>query len=294
MNRLGRAERAKILSLLCEGVGINAACRISGASKMTVLKLLADAGEACAGYHDTHVRGLNSKRVECDEIWSFVYAKEKNVSRALSAPDNAGDVWTWTAIDADSKLMISYLVANRDADSAWAFAADLKSRLDTNVQLTTDGLRLYIEAVSETFGSQADYAQLVKMYGKAGEVTQSRYSPAQCTGISKKVISGDPDMSKVSTSYVERSNLTIRMQNRRFTRLTNGFSKKIENHLHAFSLFVMHYNFCKVHKTLRVTPAMESGLTDHIWSHEEIIDLLADRDTPKKRGPYKKKGLLAI
>lgn len=293
MNRLNKTERARILSLLCEGMGINAVCRVSGASKMTVLKLLADVGDACAEFHDNRVRGISTKQVECDEIWSFVYAKEKNVSRAMAAPHNAGDAWTWTALDADTKLMISYLVANRDADSALAFTTDLRARLDGSVQLTTDGLKLYIEAVTETFGSQVDYAQLVKMYGNVGEYTQSKYSPAQCTGISKKVVTGNPDMGKVSTSYVERSNLTIRMQNRRFTRLTNGFSKKIENHVHAFALFVMHYNFCKVHKTLRVTPAMEAGLTDHIWTHEEIIDLLADRETPKKRGPYKKKEFIS-
>ncbi|CAJ0783350.1 IS1 family transposase [Ralstonia chuxiongensis] len=295
MNRLDNAARAKILALLCEGMGINAACRISGASKMTVLKLLADAGEACAKFHDETVRGLKCKRVECDEVWSFVYCKEKNVSRAKTAPQEAGDAWTWTALDVDTKLMVSYLVANRDAASAQAFTDDLCARIDDSVcpQVTTDGLKLYVTAMFESFGAGVDYAQLVKMYGDVPDSAKGRYSPAECTGIKKNRIIGNPDMKKISTSYVERSNLTVRMQNRRFTRLTNGFSKKVENHIHAFALFVMHYNFCKVHKTLRVTPAMEAGLTDHIWTHEEIIGLLNESEQPKKRGPYKKRGVSA-
>lgn len=295
MNRLDTTERAKILALLCEGMGINAACRISGASKMTVLKLLADAGDACAKFHDERVRGLKCKRVECDEVWSFVYCKEKNVNRAKSAPQDAGDAWTWTAVDADTKLMVSYLVANRDAASAQAFTDDLCSRIDDSVcpQVTTDGLKLYVTAMFEAFGAGVDYAQLVKMYGDVPDGAKGRYSPAECTGIKKTRVIGNPDMQKVSTSYVERSNLTVRMQNRRFTRLTNGFSKKAENHIHAFALFVMHYNFCKVHKTLRVTPTMEAGLTDHVWTHEEIIGLLSEGEQPKKRGPYKKRGTAA-
>lgn len=288
MNRLDTAERAKILTLLCEGMGINAACRISGASKMTVLKLLADAGQACADYMDANIRNLKSKRIECDEIWSFCYAKQKNVAAAKAAPDGAGDVWTWTAIDSDSKLMLSYLVGTRDAECALAFMDDLSARLANRVQLTTDGHKAYLIAVEEAFGANVDYAQLVKIYGAAPENMKGKYSPAECTGIKKTSITGAPVKSLVSTSYVERANLTIRMQNRRFTRLTNAFSKKLDNHIHAFSLFAMHYNYCKIHKTLRVTPAMEAGLTDHVWAHEEIIGLLEDREKPKMRGAYKK------
>lgn len=289
MNRLNKADRAKILSLLCEGVGINAACRISGASKMTVLKLLAEAGQACADYMDSNIRNLQTKRVECDEIWSFVHCKQRNVNDAKAAPDGAGDAWTWTAIDADSKLMISYLVGSRDAECALTFIDDLRSRLSNRVQLTTDGHKSYLLAVEESFGADVDYAQLVKTYGEVPGGAAGRYSPAECTGIKKERVVGNPDMKKVSTSYVERSNLTIRMQNRRFTRLTNAFSKKIDNHIHAFSLFAMHYNYCKVHKTLRVTPAMQAGIADRIWTHAEIIDLLSPEEAPKKRGPYKKR-----
>ena len=284
MNRLDTAERANILALLCEGIGINAVCRVSDASKMTVLKLLADAGQACADYMDVNIRDLKSKRIECDEIWSFCYAKQKNVATAKAAPDGAGDVWTWTAIDSDSKLMVSYLVGTRDAECALAFMDDLSGRLANRVQLTTDGHKAYLIAVEEAFGADVDYAQLVKMYGTAPENLKGKYSPAECTGIKKTPITGTPVKSLVSTSYVERTNLTIRMQNRRFTRLTNAFSKKLVNHIHAFSLFAMHYNYCKIHKTLRVTPAMEAGLTDHVWTHEEIIGLLKEKEQPKKRG----------
>ena len=290
MNRLSNADRAKILNLLCEGMGVNAACRISGASKMTVLKLLADAGQACSDYLDANVRGLTSKRIECDEIWSFCYAKQKNVAKAVAAPEGAGDVWTWTAIDADSKLMVSYLVASRDAGSAYAFMHDVAARLNNRVQLTTDGYKPYLAAVSDAFNNDVDYAQLVKVYGQPADSTdRRRYSPAECSGTIVGKTIGKPDHDYISTSYIERSNLTVRMQNRRFTRLTNAFSKKLDNHIHSFSLFAMHYNYCKIHKTLRVTPAMEAGLTDHVWNHEEIIELLASDDQPKKRGPYKKR-----
>lgn len=289
MRRLDTATRAQILSLLCEGMGINAVCRLTGASKMTVLKLLEDAGTACAEFHDENVRSLNCRRVELDEVWSFVYAKERNIAAAKAAPNGAGDAWTWTALDADTKLMVSYLVADRDAESALEFTDDLRSRIsqDTRVQVTSDGLKLYITAMEESFGGDVDYAQLVKMYGATPEASKGRYSPAECIGSKKMCISGTPDIGKVSTSYVERSNLTIRMQNRRFTRLTNGFSKKVENHIHAFAIFVMNYNYCRIHKTLRVTPAMQAGLTDHMWTMEEVIGLMAANETPKKRGPYK-------
>lgn len=240
-------------------------------------------------YMDVNIRDLKSKRIECDEIWSFCYAKQKNVATAKAAPDGAGDVWTWTAIDSDSKLMVSYLVGTRDAECALAFMDDLSGRLANRVQLTTDGHKAYLIAVEEAFGADVDYAQLVKMYGTAPENLKGKYSPAECTGIKKTPITGTPVKSLVSTSYVERTNLTIRMQNRRFTRLTNAFSKKLDNHIHAFSLFAMHYNYCKIHKTLRVTPAMEAGLTDHVWTHEEIIGILKEKEQPKKRGAYKKR-----
>ncbi|MBS0587508.1 MAG: DDE-type integrase/transposase/recombinase [Proteobacteria bacterium] len=289
MNKLSTKERAAILAVICEGMGINAACRVTAVSKNTVLKLLADVGNASAEYLDKNIRGLNSKRVECDEVWSFCYAKQKNVATAKDAPEGAGDVWTWTALDADTKLIVSYLVGGRDAEYALAFMDDLRSRIDTRVQLTTDGHKAYLIAVEEAFGGDVDYAQLVKMFGNTPENMKGKYSPAECTGIRKTVISGDPDVKNVSTSYVERSNLTMRMHNRRFTRLTNGFSKKLENHLHAISLFVMHYNYCKIHKSLRITPAMAAGLTDHVWELEEVISLLAKDEQPKKRGTYKKK-----
>jgi IS1 family transposase len=288
MNRLDTKQRAQILSLLCEGMGINAVCRVSGASKMTVLKLLADAGQACADYMDGNLRNLKSKRIECDEIWSLRYAKQKNVVKAVSAPEGAGDVWTWTAIDSDSKLMVSYLAGSRDAECALTFMDDLRSRLANRVQLTTDGYKVYLISVEDAFGRDLDYAQLVKIYGSTPESAKGRYSPAECTGVKKIKVTGQPDIAIVSTSYVERSNLTIRMRNRRFTRLTNAFNKKLEHHIHAFSLFAMHYNFCKIHKSLRVTPAMQVGLTDRVWSHEELIALLAADEQPKKRGSYKK------
>lgn len=290
MNRLSLTDRAKIVTLLCEGVGVNAACRISGASKMTVLRLVADVGRACSDFLDANVRGLNSKRIECDEVWSFCYAKQKNVAAAKAAPEGAGDVWTWTAIDADSKLMVSYLGASRDAGSAYAFMHDVASRLNNRVQLTTDGYKPYLAAVSDAFNNDVDYAQLIKVYGQPADSTERRrYRPAECSGTIVGKTIGKPNYDHVSTSYVERSNLTVRMQNRRFTRLTNAFSKKHENHVHSFSLFAMHYNYCKIHKTLRVTPAMEAGLTDHVWNHEEIIALLAADDQPTKRGTYKKR-----
>lgn len=288
MNRLTIKERANILRLLCEGMGINAITRVTDASKNTVLKLLADVGEACTIYHDDNVRGVKSKRVECDEIWSFCYAKQKNVAAAKSAPEGAGDVWTWTAIDADTKLVISYLVGGRDAEYATEFMLDLKDRLSNPVQLTTDGHKAYLQAVEKAFDWNVDYAQLVKTYGAAPDSAKGRYSPADCTGIKKIKISGSPDIEKVSTSYVERQNLTMRMHTRRFTRLTNAFSKKIENHCHSLSLYFMFYNNCKIHKTLRVTPAMEAGLTNHVWDFEELIALLADSEKPTKRGSYNK------
>ncbi len=263
--------------------------RTVGVSINTVTKLLVDAGGACAAYHDEAVREVQAKRVQCDEIWSFCYAKQKNVATAKAAPQEAGDLWTWTAIDADSKLIVSYLVGGRDAGYAHEFMDDVASRLANRVQLTTDGHKAYLEAVEGAFGADVDYAQLVKMYGATSESAKGRYSPAECTGIRKRRVTGSPDKDLVSTSYVERQNLTMRMSMRRFTRLTNGFSKKIDNHVHMLSLYFLHYNFCRVHKTLRTSPAMAAGVTDTLRDVEWIYDLI-DARVPKfgPRGPYKK------
>jgi IS1 family transposase len=289
MNKLTIEERAKILHLLCEGMSIRAITRLTGKSKNTVAKLLIDAGKACAAYHDANVRDVKASRVQVDEIWSFTYAKQKNVAAAKSAPDHAGDTWTWTAIDADSKMILSYLVGGRDAEYAMWFMDDLASRLATRVQLTSDGHRAYLEAVEGAFGCDVDYAQLVKMYGNVGAPDNRRYSPAECTGIQKRRVEGNPDEKYVSTSYVERSNLTMRMHMRRFTRLTNAFSKKVENHAHAVALHMMYYNFVRIHKTLRVTPAMEAGVTNRLWDIADIAMLVEKAEAkPSKRGPYKR------
>lgn len=289
MNKLTNEARAKILHLLCEGMSIRAITRLTGASKNTVAKLLIDAGKACAAYHDANVRNVKASRVQVDEIWSFTYAKQKNVAAAKAAPDHAGDTWTWTAIDADSKMIVSYLVGGRDAEYAMWFMDDLASRLANRVQLTSDGHKSYLQAVEGAFGCDVDYAMLVKMYGNVGGSEQRRYSPAECTGIKKTRIEGNPDVNHVSTSYVERSNLTMRMHMRRFTRLTNAFSKKVENHAHAVALHMMYYNFVRVHKTLRVTPAMEAGVSERLWEIKDIAKLVEDAEgAPKKRGSYKK------
>jgi len=264
--------------------------RVADVSINTVSKLLVQAGEACITIHNDNVQGVQSDRVECDEIWSFCYAKKKNVKAAKDAPEGAGDVWTWTAIDADSKLIISYLVGGRDAEYAMEFIDDLKARLANRVQLTTDGHRAYLEAVEGAFGADVDYAQLIKMYGAAPESMKGRYSPAAMSGIRKIRREGDPDINKVSTSYVERQNLTMRMSMRRFTRLTNGFSKKLENHIHALALYFVFYNFTRIHKTLKVSPAMAAGITDTLWSLDDVIAKIDEMaPAPKKRGPYKKR-----
>lgn len=290
MNKLSLEERARILHLLCEGMSIRAITRTTGASKNTVAKLLIDAGKACAAYHDANVRDVKAARVQVDEIWSFTYAKQKNVATAKDAPEGAGDTWTWTAIDADSKLIVSYLVGGRDAEYAMWFMDDLAARLANRVQLTSDGHRAYLEAVEGAFGADVDYAQLVKLYGSlGGNSPEKRYSPAQCNGIRKRTVEGRPDDAHVSTSYVERSNLTMRMHMRRFTRLTNAFSKKVENHAHAVALHMMYYNFVRIHKTLRVTPAMAAGVTDRLWDIADIAKLVEEAEAkPGKRGPYKK------
>lgn len=289
MNRLSREKRTQILGMLVEGMSVRAASRLSGCSLHTVLKLLVDAGNACAAYHDVHVRGLICKRIQCDEIWSFTYAKAKNVAMAKSAPAEAGDTWTWTALDADTKLIVSWMVGGRDAEYANAFMRDVADRLANRVQLTTDGHIPYLEAVEGAFGADVDFAQLVKIYGTAPDA-EKRYSPPVCVGAKKDVFTGKPDKEHISTSYVERQNLTMRMHMRRFTRLTNAFSKKVENHAHAVALHFMFYNFVRIHKTLRATPAMAAGITDRLWEIEDIVALVEARDPkPGKRGPYRKR-----
>lgn len=257
--------------------------RVAKVSINTVTKLLVDAGTACAVYHDEHVKGVKSERVQCDEIWSFVYAKEK-IAKDLDN-DGAGDAWTWTALDADSKLMISYMVGQRDAECAAIFMEDLESRLANRVQLTTDGHKVYLDAIDAAFGNNVDYAMLVKLYGDAPE-SERRYSGSGVIGTRKDTINGNPNSEKISTSFVERQNLNMRMGMRRFTRLTNAFSKKLENHVHALSLYFMFYNFVRIHKTLKVTPAMQAGLSDTLWSMEDI-DALVSNPEPKSRGAYK-------
>ena len=274
MNRLSIQERANILGCLVEGNSIRATSRLTGADKKTVLRLLAQFGEACKRLHDERVRNVKSVRVQCDEIWAFCYAKEKNVPPDCKGVLGFGDVWTWTAFCSDSKLIISYHTGLRDAVDALHLTDDLRSRLANRVQLTTDGHKAYLVAVEESFGSDIDYAMLVKLYGAPqGEGNERRYSPSECTGARKERITGNPGRKHISTSHVERMNLNIRMGVRRFTRLTNAFSKKIENHIHALSIYFAYYNFGRVHQTLRVTPAMEAGLTDHIWTLEELAAL---------------------
>ena len=274
MNRLTKDERARILHLICEGSSIRAITRLTGASKNTVIKLVVDAGKACSWYQDRVFRDLTCKRVQVDEIWNFVYAKQKNVATAKTAPADAGDVWTWTAIDADTKLMPSWYVGGRDSDSAIIFMDDLASRLANRIQLTSDGHKAYLEAVEGAFGADIDYAILVKIYGGAPDSAKGRYSPAECTGARKECIEGNPDPKHVSTSFSERSNLTLRMQCRRFTRLTNAFSKKVENHTHAVALHMMYYNFVRIHQTLRTPPAMAAGITKRLWEMTDVVEML--------------------
>jgi IS1 family transposase len=273
MNRLATDKRTAVIAALIEGTSVNATCRMTGVAKHTVLKLLKEIGCACAAYHNAHVRNLRVRRVQADEIWSFVYGKDKNLTLE-QVQSGLGSVCTWKAIDADTKLVISYTIGDRGADTAKVFMQDVASRISSRIQLTTDGHRVYADAVEDAFGADIDYAMLVKIYGASSENPESRYSPATCIGCRTGVLSGNPDPDHISTSFVERSNLSMRMGMRRFTRLTNGFSKKLENHGHMVALYFMHYNFCRLHKTLRVTPAMEAGLTDHAWSIEELIGLL--------------------
>jgi len=266
-----------VITALVEGNSIRATSRMTGVAKGTILTLLEDVGTACAEFHNRTVRNVKSRRVQCDEIWQFCYAKEKNVPAEKKGQFGYGDTWTWTAVDADTKLVISYFVGTRDAGSAHHFMQDLCDRLASRVQLTTDGHRVYLDAVEDAFGSEIDYAMLVKIYGKTPE-TETRYSPSVCLGATAATITGHPDSRHVSTSYVERANLTMRMSMRRFTRLTNGFSKKVDNLRYAVALYAVHYNFCRVHQTLRVTPAMETHLGDHIWTIEELVNLRSPRE----------------
>lgn len=292
MNKLDLKTRSLIIRLLVEGNSIRATSRIADVSKNTVNKLLTDAGKACSKYHDENMRDVKASVIQCDEIWSFTYAKQKNVATAKAAPEHAGDTWTWTAIDCDSKLIVSYMVGGRDGEYAIGFTDDLRARLANRVQLTTDGHKAYLEAVEGAFGGDVDYAQLIKLYGvPTGEKSHERkYSPLECIGTKKRVVEGNPNKRLVSTSNVKRQNLTMRMHMRRFTRLTNAFSKKGENHAYAVALHFMYYNFVKAHQTLRVTPAMAAGLTDRLWDIEDIVALVdANEPAPKKRGPYKKR-----
>jgi IS1 family transposase len=284
MNRLSVEERAKVIGLLVEGNSIRATVRLTGASKNTIAKLLRDAGRACAEYQDKVFRNLKCRRLQCDEIWSFVYAKDKNVPEHLRGAEGVGSVWTWTAIDADTKLVPCWFVGTRDAGAAYHFIHDLKARLASRVQLTTDGHKAYLTAIEDAFGADVDYAMLQKIYGLAPTDTpEVRYSPMQCTGARRAVICGMPDYRHVSTSYAERQNLNMRMNMRRFTRLTNAFSKKVENHKHMVAIYFMYYNFARIHQTLRVTPAMEAGITDHVWSLDEIVNLIpGDKPSNKK------------
>jgi IS1 family transposase/transposase len=273
MNTLSKERRAQVVAALVEGNSIRSTVRMTGVAKGTVLKLLVNLGRACGDFHRRTVVNIRSKRIQCDEIWAFCYAKEKNVPEEKRGLYGYGDVWTWTALDADSKLIVSWLVGERDAGYATEFINDVASRLATRVQLTTDGLRAYLDAVEGAFGADVDYAQLVKLYGQAPE-EEKRYSPAECIGCERKRVEGNPNLRHISTSFVERQNLTMRMSMRRFTRLTNAFSKKIENLEAAVALHFMWYNFGRIHQTLRVTPAMEAGVTDHVWSVAEIVALL--------------------
>ena len=274
MNKLTLHKRAQIIAALSEGVGINSVCRMTGVAKHTVLKLLADLGPACARYQDEKLRNLPCERVQADEIWAFCFAKDKNLPEELKGKFGFGSVWTWTAICADTKLIISWLVGERSAPYAIKFIDDLASRLAHRIQLTTDGHKPYLQAVEGAFGSQIDYAILEKLYTNTPSEGATRYSPAQCCGTRTRRVMGNPDGQHISTSYAERANLTMRMGMRRFTRLTNAHSKKVQNHIHALSIYFMYYNFGKIHQTLRVTPAMQAGIADHVWSLEEIVGLI--------------------
>jgi IS1 family transposase len=282
MNKLPRTKRIEIISHLVEGMSLRGVTRVSGVSINTVTKLLIDAGKACSEFQSLTFRNLTCRRIQVDEIWAFCYAKQRNVETAKAAPEGAGDVWTWTAIDADTKLIPSWLVGDRSGATAKVFISDLASRLLTRVQLTSDGHKSYLQAVGQAFGGDIDYAMLIKTYGEAAEPA-GRYSPGICTGIEKEAITGSPDMRHVSTSYVERANLTMRMHMRRFTRLTNGFSKKVENHAHSVALHFMAYNFVRIHGSLRCSPAMAAGVSQRLWDIGDIVTVIENWEERQDR-----------
>jgi IS1 family transposase len=281
MNKSSPERRAQILGMMVEGVSIRAISRTTGASKNTIVKLLADAGNACSEYQDRTLSDLPCQRIQADEIWSFDYAKQRNVPDDMRGQFGVGDVWTWTAVCADTKLIASWYVGTRDADAAWTFMHDLASRLKNRVQLTTDGHRAYLEAINAAFSGGIDYAMLVKVYGTPSD-GERRYTHAVCLSSERTVIRGNPDRDHISTRYVERQNLSMRMGMRRFTRLANAFSKKLENHAHALSIYFMHYNFVRIHQTLRVTPAMEAGVTDRLWSLEDMVGIVDQWEAAQK------------
>lgn len=288
MNTLPLAKRTQILAMLCEGSSMRSISRVCDVSFNTVAKLLKNAGEAALEMHDELVRNVKASRIQCDEVWSFNYCKEKNVAKAKAAPENAGDLWTWTALDGDSKLIVSYYVGDRSGQAAATLMDDLRGRLANRVQLTTDGHKAYLEAVERSFGADIDYAMLVKLYGEPkGNASERRYSPGECCGTIKGAVCGNPDKAHISTSFVERQNLTMRMSMRRFTRLTNAFSKKIENHIHMVALYAVFYNFIRIHKSLRVTPAMAAGITERLIGFEDILARIDAKQSTKERGTYK-------
>jgi IS1 family transposase len=288
MNTLQNDERIRVVAALVEGNSIRSTSRMTGVARNTVTKLLVDLGTACMAFHDKHVRHVRVRRLQCDEIWAYIGAKAKNVS-VEKKEIGWGDIWTWVGMDADTKLVVSYLVGGRGAGWAHDFMQDCAKRIKGRVQVTTDGHKAYLEAVESAFGMDCDYAQIQKIFGASDE-PEKRYSPATCIGCDLKVVSGNPDPEHISTSYVERQNLTMRMSMRRFTRLTNALSKKLENHAYAVALHFMYCNYVRIHQTLRVTPAMESGLSDHAWTIEEMLQVMnAMMPKPAKRGPYKER-----
>jgi IS1 family transposase len=280
MNKLSRQKRIAVIASLVEGNSIRSTVRMTGVAKNTVVKLLVDAGVACAEYQDKTLRNLTCKKIQADEVWSFCYAKDKNVPKGKQGQFGFGDVWTWVAIDPETKLVISWLVGLRNAEWAKVFMKDVSERLANRVQLTTDGHKAYLEAVDEAFGADVDYAMLVKLYGKETQ-NETRYSPPKCIGCRRRKVNGKPDRKAISTSIVERQNLNMRMSMRRFTRLTNAFSKKVENLEHAVALHFMYYNYVRIHQSLKVTPAMEAGVTDKLWNIEDIVNLVEERGAQK-------------
>jgi len=288
MNKLPTTKRVQILNLLCEGMSMRAISRVADVSANTVAKALIDAGTVCAKMHDELVRDVKAQRIQCDEIWAFNYCKQRTVASAKAAPADAGDIWTWTGIDADSKLIVSYLVGDRSGQAAMELMDDLRGRLANRVQISTDGHRAYLEAVEGAFGGDVDYAQIIKMYGPTPSPA-GRYSPAECTGIKKIRVEGNPDEKHVSTSYVEVHNKTMRMHMRRFTRLTNGHSKKVANHAHMVALYTLFYNFIRTHGKLRMSPAMAAGIATTFLSFEDVLARIDAAQAPKVRGPYKKR-----